>query len=138
MSTSWLDGGHFDLLGETAPDQSPSKARFSDPLPDYDVLLAIGYRDHPVLVLDPLEMQLLSICEMKGANGIDDLVFNNNADIPALAVSYTDGRLCIFNYEPGRLDFSIPNVYATSLSCSKDGLHLVCGEQSGFCLSVRV
>jgi WD40 repeat protein len=131
MSTSWLDGGHFDLLGETAPDQSPSKARFSDPLPDYDVLLAIGYRDHPVLVLDPLEMQLLSVCEMTGASDIDDLVFNNNADIPALAVSYADGRLCIFNYESGRLDFSIPNVYAASLSCSKDGLHLVCGSSQG-------
>lgn len=104
---------------------------FSGPLPDYDSLLAVGYRNHPVLIWDPMELQLLGKCETISTNGVDDMVFNPNYEIPALVVSYADGSLSVFDYTTLNLDSSRPNVHANSLACSKDGRSLACGTSQG-------
>ena len=78
-----------------------------------------------------MELQLLGKCESISTNGVDDMVFNPNYEIPALVVSYTDGRLNVFDYTTLKLDSSRPDVYANTLSCSKDGRSLVCGTSQG-------
>ena len=93
--------------------------------------MAVGYRSHPVLVWDAMELQLLGECETVNTNGVNDMVFNPNDEIPALVVSYADGCLSVFDYTAPKLDSSRPNVCANNLSCSKDGRSLVCGTSHG-------
>ncbi|KAH6678875.1 NACHT and WD domain-containing protein, partial [Plectosphaerella plurivora] len=131
MTESWLGLDEYELSGNTIPDQSPTNAAFSGPLQDHDVLLAVAYRSYPVLVWDPMEMQLLGKCEAPGTNGVDDMLFNPNPDIPALVVSYSNGSLNVFNYISMTPDSSRSHVYANSISCSKDGRSLVCGTSQG-------
>ncbi|KAH6611490.1 hypothetical protein Trco_001510 [Trichoderma cornu-damae] len=95
------------------------------------VLLAVGYRKHPVLIWDTLEQQALGQCIVDANNGIDDMVFNPNPDIIALVVSCNDGRLCLFDYSTMALTFAMPNVYAQSVACSPDGHSLVTGGSHG-------
>lgn len=130
-TVSWLGFEDYDASASGISDQSPSKVVFSGPLPDYDALLAVGYRNHPVLIWDAMEVQLLGKCETVSTNGVDDMAFNPNSEIPALVVSYADGNLSVFDYTTLKLDSSRPNVHASSLSCSKDGRALVCGTSQG-------
>ncbi|KKP01908.1 hypothetical protein THAR02_05984 [Trichoderma harzianum] len=95
------------------------------------ILLAVGYRKHPILIWNTLEQQVLGQCIVDANNGIDDMVFNPNPDIIALIVSCNDGRLCIFDYFTMQLTFTMPNVYAQSVACSPDGHSLVTGGSHG-------
>ncbi|KAL7791473.1 hypothetical protein V8C37DRAFT_402997 [Trichoderma ceciliae] len=111
------------------PQQAPSCVAF---LITTDViLLAVGYRKHPVLIWNTLEQQVLGQCIVDANNGIDDMVFNPNPDIIALVVSCNDGRLCLFDYSTMTLTFTMPNVYAQSVACSPDGHSLVTGGSHG-------
>ncbi|KAL7934080.1 hypothetical protein V8C35DRAFT_303155 [Trichoderma chlorosporum] len=112
-----------------APQQSPTCATFL--VTNDAVLLAVGYRKHPVLIWNTLEQQVLGECIVDANNGIDDMVFNPNPDIIALVVSCNDGRLCIFDYLTMELTFTMPNVYAQSVACSPDGHSLVTGGSHG-------
>lgn len=95
------------------------------------VLLAVGYRKHPVLVWNVLEQQGLGHCVVDANNGIDCMVFNPNPDIIALIVSLNDGRLCVFNYFTMKQMFVIHKTYAQSVACSPDGHSLVTGGSHG-------
>lgn len=95
------------------------------------VLLAVGYRKHPVLIWNVLEQQELGHCVVDSNNGIDCMVFNSNPDIIALIVSFNDGRLCVFNYFTMELMFTTHKVYAQSVACSPDGHSLVTGGSHG-------
>lgn len=95
------------------------------------VLLAIGFRKHPVLIWNVLEQQELGQCVVDANNGIDCMVFNPNSDIIALIVSFNDGRLCVFNYFTTKLMLTIQKVYAQSVACSPDGHSLVTGGSHG-------
>lgn len=111
------------------PQQSPSCVAFL--ITSDAILLAVGYRKHPVLIWNTLEQQVLGQCVVDANNGIDDMVFNPNPDIIALIVSCNDGRLCIFDYLTMKLTFTMPNVYAQSVACSPDGHSLVTGGSHG-------
>ncbi|KAF3077055.1 hypothetical protein CFAM422_000399 [Trichoderma lentiforme] len=95
------------------------------------ILLAVGYRKHPVLIWNTLEEQVLGQCIVDANNGIDDMVFNPNPDIIALIVSCNDGRLCVFDYLTMQLMLTMRNVYAQSVACSPDGHNLVTGSSHG-------
>ncbi|KAL6834900.1 hypothetical protein V8C40DRAFT_233072 [Trichoderma camerunense] len=111
------------------PQQSPTCVAFL--VTSDAILLAVGYRKHPVLIWNTLEQQVLGHCIVDANNGIDDMVFNPNPDIIALIVSCNDGRLCIFDYLTMKLTFTMPNVYAQSVACSPDGHSLVTGGSHG-------
>ena len=96
-----------------------------------DVLLAIGYRNRPVLIWNALELRLKGQCIVDANNGIDALAFNPNPEITALVVSYNDGRLCLFNYTTMILAFTLPDQHAHSVACSTDGRSLVTGSSTG-------
>ncbi|KAK5656580.1 hypothetical protein OQA88_4559 [Cercophora sp. LCS_1] len=76
-----------DMLGQDViPTQPPSKAAFM--IHGDAVLLAVGYRGHPILVWNALESRLLGFCQTDFENnGIDDIAFNPNPEIPTLTVS---------------------------------------------------
>lgn len=96
------------------------------------VLLAVGYRCHPVFIWDPLEPRLLGTCRAEiFNNGINDMVFNPSPDIPALVVSYQNGGLCVFDYTTMQLHHERLNMFASSLSCSADGRSLAIGNSEG-------
>lgn len=116
---------------QAVPDQPPSRATFSTTTEGCDLLLAVGYRNHPVYIWSPLELELLGECEMRVVNGVEDMVFNPNPEIIALVVAYTDGSICIYNYATMGLDLFMPNVFAITLSCSRDGRTLVTGGSQG-------
>src|SRR4051812_46027630 len=79
------------------PKQAPSRAAFL--AQDGQVLLAVGYRSHPVFILDILELQALGKCQTGvGNNGIEDMSFNPNSEIPLLVVSSQSGSLYVFDY----------------------------------------
>ncbi|KAK4223574.1 hypothetical protein QBC38DRAFT_45736 [Podospora fimiseda] len=119
------DGTHIDL-----PKQEPSHAAFwafGD-----EVLLAVGYRSHPVLILDPLEPSLCGFCEPGFKNnGINDMAFNPNPSIPFLVVSYQDGSLCVFDYDTFEMHTHQPRVFAQSIAWSPDGRLLATGTSKG-------
>lgn len=122
--------GH-DPLATSIQGHVPCKMAFSGRLQDYDSLLAVGYRSHPVIIWDPMELQPLRECGTLNPNGINDMVFNPNYDIPVLVVSNAHGSLEVFGYTTMKLDSSTPNLFANCLSCSKDGRSLVCGTSDG-------
>ncbi|KAI0129556.1 hypothetical protein BJ170DRAFT_616746 [Xylariales sp. AK1849] len=113
--------------GHIVPDQPPSKAAFSTELG----LLAVGYRSHPILILDIESGALLGQCSSGNNNGIDAMTFNPNAEIFALVVSNTDGDLLVFDPQISELRFHRSNVYAHTLACSADGRNLVTGNSRG-------
>jgi len=115
------------------PSQPPSRVAFltttNDEVP---IIMAVGYRAHPVMVWNALDLRIMGVCDPGiENNGIDAMVFNPNPDIPALVVSYQDGSLCIFSYLEMELQTLKPGVYAHSLACSSDGRSLVTGSNQG-------
>ncbi|KAI0181154.1 WD40-repeat-containing domain protein [Hypoxylon sp. FL1284] len=127
---SWRDICDKDITGTLdVPQQPPSSAAIFTA--GEMVLFAAGYRNRPIFVWNALELELLGQCEAYGNNGIDDMAFNPNPEITALAVSYSDGRLCLFDYATMALTFTRSSVYANSLSCSSDGRSLVTGSSKG-------
>ncbi|KAM7213351.1 hypothetical protein V8F06_011248 [Rhypophila decipiens] len=100
------------------PAQPPSRATF---LVTVDhVLMAVGYRGHPVMIWNALELRLLGVCDVKtGNNGITDMVFNVNPEIPVLTVSYQDGTLAVFDYT------------TMGLQVRPDGQSLLAGTNQG-------
>lgn len=111
------------------PEQPPSSAAFSTA--GETVLLAVGYRNHPIFIWNAFELQLLGQCAADENNGIDDMTFNPNPEIAALVVSYSDGRLCVFDYTTMMLTFTRPDVFANSVACSPDGRSLITGSTRG-------
>lgn len=113
------------------PLQPPSRVAFLTTSTD-DILLAVGYRAHPILVWDALGLDLLGLCDSGTENnGINSMVFNPNPDIPVLVVSYQDGKLCLFDYVALELQLARPGVYANTMTCSPDGRSLVIGSNQG-------
>ena len=104
---------------------------FSGPLPDYKILLAVCYPNHPILIWDSMELQLLGKCETTNGQAIRDMVFNPNYEIPALVVSYASGDLVVFDYTTLKIDTCRPRVFAERWSFSKDGQSLACRTEHG-------
>lgn len=97
-SIPWkIDDNDYSYRHHIVPQQPPISVAFMTTTDA--VLLAIGYRKHPVLIWNALELRLLGQCTVDANNGIDDMVFNPNPDIIALVVSCNDGRLCLFDYK---------------------------------------
>ncbi|KAK7942761.1 uncharacterized protein PG986_011874 [Apiospora aurea] len=113
---------------ESAPsDQPPSKAAISTNL----AFLAVGYRSHPISILDLHSGTLVGRCASGKANGIDAMSFNPNPDVYALVVSNQGGDLLVFDSRTAMLQFQKSNVFAHTLSCSDDGRNLVTGDSRG-------
>jgi hypothetical protein len=130
-SVSWHE---FDcpptFKWDSIPTYTPSRAAFL--VQDDYVLLAVGYRSDPVFVLDVLELRLLGVCETAGGyNGIHDMAFNPNPEIPLLVVSGQSGSLYVFDYTTMELSYTRPHVFADSLAHSPDGRALVAGKHQG-------
>ncbi|KAK4175485.1 hypothetical protein QBC36DRAFT_23661 [Triangularia setosa] len=133
-SIYWKDvGTHSDynpFLQTVVPTQAPSRAAFLV-TPD-DVLVAIGYRSHPILIMSILEFRLVGICDTTfDNNGVNDLLFNPNPEFPALVASFQDGSLCVFDYTTQELHLRRAQVHAQSLACSPDGRSLGAGTNQG-------
>ncbi|KAJ5713987.1 uncharacterized protein N7483_011168 [Penicillium malachiteum] len=96
-----------------------------------DVILAIGFRNYPVFIWNAFKRRVQGQCIVDANNGIDDMVFNPNPDIPVLVVSYNDGRLCLFDYTTTALAFTLQNQHARSIKCSADGRSLATGGGHG-------
>ncbi|KAK4161154.1 hypothetical protein QBC43DRAFT_303202 [Cladorrhinum sp. PSN259] len=132
-SISWkeidLDGDQGDISA-IIPKQAPNRGTFL--ATGNDVLLAVAYRSHPVFIWNALDLELLGLCEPEfDNNGVNDMAFNPNSEIPVLVVSYQDGSLCIFDYTTTQLHFRRPQVFAQSIACSPDGRSLVAGTNRG-------
>ncbi|AEO67579.1 uncharacterized protein THITE_2150738 [Thermothielavioides terrestris NRRL 8126] len=122
--------GTYDAPEGIVPASPPSVAAFLTI--DGEVLLAVGYRAHPILVWNALDLQLLGFCEPDIANnGIDTMVFNPNPEVPALLVALQGGSLCIFNYVTMEMLCRRPDVYANSVACSPDGRTVIIGSSQG-------
>ncbi|KAI0135872.1 hypothetical protein F4814DRAFT_39480 [Daldinia grandis] len=127
---SWRGLHDEDIIGTIEiPDQPPSRAAFSTA--GETVLLAVGYRNCPILIWNAFELHLLGQCIADGTNGIDDMTFNPNPEISTLVVSYSDGRLFLFDYTTMTPTFTRPSVFANSIACSPDGYSLVTGSTRG-------
>jgi hypothetical protein len=130
MSISWKDGGPTDELN-VVPPNPPSHVAFLVATED-EVLLAMGYRAHPILIWNALELQLLGSCEPDiPNNGINAMVFGPNPEVPVLVVSFQEGSLCVFDYVTMEMLVRQPHVYAMSLSFSSDGRTFISGNNQG-------
>ncbi|XXG96484.1 hypothetical protein Hte_002767 [Hypoxylon texense] len=140
--TKWrLDSGEYETISWRGvqdkdiadtleiPEQPPSSAAFSTA--GETVLLAVGYRNYPIFIWNAFELQLLGQCAADENNGIDDMAFNPNPEITILVVSYSDGRLYLFDYTTMMPTFTRSNVFANSISCSSDGRSLITGSTRG-------
>ncbi|KAK4445761.1 hypothetical protein QBC34DRAFT_160610 [Podospora aff. communis PSN243] len=125
--------GELPLVHDMIPSQPPGRVAFlTTDNNDIPVIMAVGYRAHPVLVWNALDLQLLGVCDPGiENNGIDSMVFNPNPEMPALVVSYQEGNLCVFDYTDMNLQTLKPQVYAHSIACSSDGRSLVTGSNQG-------
>ena len=133
QSISWQsgEGDGYPPTQNIVPTHPPSHAAFLAISSD-EVLLAVGYRAHPVLLWNALELQLLGTCEPDVTNnGLNGMVFSPNLEIPALVVSYQEGSLCVFDYPSMELQTRRPSVYASSISCSSDGQTIIAGSNQG-------
>ncbi|KAH6621487.1 hypothetical protein B0J18DRAFT_227999 [Chaetomium sp. MPI-SDFR-AT-0129] len=133
QSISWKDGESegYPPAQSIVPKHPPSHAAFLAMSPD-EVLLAVGYRAHPMLIWNALELQLLGTCEPDITNnGLNGIVFGPNPEVPALVVSYQEGSLCVFDYMNMEMQTRRPDVYATSVSCSSDGRTIITGSGQG-------
>ncbi|KAL1880559.1 hypothetical protein VTK73DRAFT_5572 [Phialemonium thermophilum] len=134
-SISWKEAAYVDRAmylpsaEVVIPDQPPVNAAFHT-IAD-DVLLAVGYRAHLIVVFSVRNLQVLGQCGAEANNGIDAMVFNPNPEIASLVVSYKDGRLCLFDYRTMVETFAVPRIYAQSVACSPDGRSLVAGSSGG-------
>ncbi|RYP84418.1 hypothetical protein DL770_005210 [Monosporascus sp. CRB-9-2] len=127
---SWKQEDKYGLPIEfDVPEQPPSRMTFM--IAGNDVLLAVGYRSHPIFIWNALELQVLGQCGAEFGNGIDDMAFNPNPEVVVLVVSYSNGALCLFNYSTMEMTFKKPDVHAYSLACSPDGRTLVTGSNQG-------
>lgn len=111
------------------PDLPPVTAAFMTS--SGEPLLAVGYRNHPVLVWNILDLEPLGQCATTDNNGIDDMEFNPNPEIIALVASYNDGRLCLIDYVSMELVFVMPGIFAQNMNCTADGRSLVTGSSQG-------
>ncbi|KAK0707379.1 hypothetical protein B0H67DRAFT_647567 [Lasiosphaeris hirsuta] len=112
------------------PTQPPSRAAFLSR--DDGVLLAFGYRSCPVLVWDVLELQLVGVCQIdENPNGVNDMIFNPNPEIPVLVVSSQHGDLCVWDYTTKELQHRRLYAFASSLACSANGRSLIAGGNQG-------
>ncbi|KAK1761729.1 hypothetical protein QBC33DRAFT_564472 [Phialemonium atrogriseum] len=127
-SRSWKSGD-YSYSHVAVPDQPPVSAAFMAGTDD--VLLAVGYRNHPVIIWNVLELEPLGQCAAVDNNGIDDMTFNPNPEIVALVVSYNDGRLCVFDYMTMEPAFALSSIFAQRMACSPDGRSLVTGSSRG-------
>jgi WD40 repeat protein len=135
-SISWKDVGGFgepevySSLPIPIPPDPPTRVSFLT-APE-GVLLAVGYRIHPIFIWNALELQLLGTCEPDVTNnGINAMAFSPNPEIPALLVAFQDGSLCVFDYSTMELQVTRPDVYASSLALSPDGRTVVIGSNQG-------
>ncbi|KAK7975915.1 Transcription initiation factor TFIID subunit 2 [Apiospora arundinis] len=109
------------------PHQPPSRATISTNMG----LLAVGYRSHPISIIDLHSGTLVGQCSPGKANGIDAMSFNPSPDVFALVVSNQGGDLLVFDPRTAALEFQRSNVFAHTLSCSVDGRSLVTGDSRG-------
>ncbi|KAK0652530.1 hypothetical protein B0T16DRAFT_406350 [Cercophora newfieldiana] len=128
--SGYLDSSHFH---DVVPAQSPGRVAFlttnNDDIP---MLMAVGYRSHPIRVWNALDLRIMGICDAGiENNGVDAMIFNPNPEIPALVVSYQEGNLCVFDYVEMDLQTLRHHVYAHSFACSSDGRSLVTGSNQG-------
>ncbi|KAM7192873.1 hypothetical protein V8F20_008670 [Naviculisporaceae sp. PSN 640] len=128
---SWKEVANTDpSIQSMIPSQPPSKVAFLDT--GDGMIMAVGYRAHPILLWNALDLDMLGFCEHTGENnGIDCMAFNPNPDIPVLVVSYQDGCLCVFDYITMQLQLSWPNMFSYSIACSPDGRSLATGSNQG-------
>ncbi|KAJ5266702.1 hypothetical protein N7478_009510 [Penicillium angulare] len=127
---SWkIDEDDYNYTNFTIPKQPPMVVAFLTTTDD--VLLAIGYRNHPVLIWNASDSVLQGQCTVKANNGIDGMVFNPNPEITVLVVSFNDGRLCLFDYTKMLLVFTLPDQFANCFACSADGRSLATGSNDG-------
>ncbi|KAK8023124.1 WD40 repeat-like protein, partial [Apiospora marii] len=132
--TTYIENGQTSITSwdnkdteSPLPDQPPSKATISINLG----LLAVGYRSHPISIIDLHSGALVGSCASGKANGIDAMSFNPSPDVFALVVSNQGGDLFIFDPRTAMLQFQRSNVFAHTLSCSTDGRSLVTGDSRG-------
>ncbi|KAK3934282.1 hypothetical protein QBC46DRAFT_368322 [Diplogelasinospora grovesii] len=118
-----IDDYDYPFLEDAIPCQMPIKATFT--AVKNDILLAVAYRNHPVLIWNALELEYMGECTADANNGVDDMVFNPNPKFTALLVSYSDGRLCVFNYGTMTMIATLHNVYANRMEISSDGRFLL-------------
>jgi WD40 repeat protein len=135
QSISWKEIAGYEgppgpLGPAIVPPDPPTRASFLT-TPD-GVLLAVGYRIHPVLIWNALDLQLLGACKPNVTNnGIHAMVFSPNPEVPALLVSLHHGSLCVFDYLTMELRVDKPDIYATSIACSSDGRTVLIGSNQG-------
>ncbi|KAI6494410.1 hypothetical protein MCOR11_005835 [Pyricularia oryzae] len=122
-------GATTDGFSQQIPSQPPVCAAFLKV--DTDVLLAIGYRTHPVYVLNALQFEVLGNLAVPSNTGLVGMVFNQNPEIPALLVNSSSGSLHIFNYHSMTLESTQVNLCAGTIACSEDGRSLVVGGEDG-------
>ncbi|KAK0732424.1 hypothetical protein B0T21DRAFT_195625 [Apiosordaria backusii] len=117
----------------------PSRAAFLT-LDRESCLVAIGYAHRPVLIWEltsDIVVGDATICQHSSGvhnQGIEAMVFNPHLEIPLLAVSYSDGSLCIFCYASSP---EAPQIYhrsdafAVAMAISPDGRYLATGTAQG-------
>ncbi|KAI9172632.1 Vegetative incompatibility protein [Paramyrothecium foliicola] len=130
-SISWLMTKVDENGGPVGSPQPPSRVAFSALTPENDLLMAVGYRSHPISLSLPLELHQLGELGPCRANGVLEMAFHPNSDIPAVIVSYAQGDLCAYNYMTMQQDYKQTKVHAVSLCCSQDGQTLVTGSSQG-------
>ncbi|TLD25173.1 hypothetical protein PspLS_05923 [Pyricularia sp. CBS 133598] len=129
QSLSWKARGATGGFSQQIPSQPPVCAAFLKV--DTEVLLAVGYRTHPVYVLNALQSEVLGNLVVPSNTGLVGMVFNQNPEIPALLVNSSSGSLHIFNYHSMSLESTQVNLCAGTISCSQDGRSLVVGGEDG-------
>ncbi|RYP05824.1 hypothetical protein DL764_003535 [Monosporascus ibericus] len=133
---SWLDdAGTPDIDqpsengGTIIPVQPPSHAALLDR--GDEILLAVGYRTYPIVLWSALDLRLLGHCRPGiELNGIRDIAFNPNPEIPVLVASYQDGNFSVHNYQDMEMQFRRRSA-ANCLKCSSDGQSLIVGGSRG-------
>jgi hypothetical protein len=95
-------------MASSTTSQPPSRVVFSSFSTEDKILMAVGYRSHPVSVWSSLDVQKLGECENVNTNGVLDMTFNPNPEINALVMSYANGELCVYNYLTMLLDVKRP------------------------------
>ncbi|KAK3904931.1 hypothetical protein C8A05DRAFT_42078 [Staphylotrichum tortipilum] len=91
------------------------------------VLLAITSGNGPVFILKAPDLQLVHKLEHGSMpdGEIYAMAFNPNLELPTLIASYSDRKLCVFNYLTGELQTTKHRMGVTSVACSPDGRLLV-------------
>ncbi|KAJ5094546.1 hypothetical protein N7456_010407 [Penicillium angulare] len=128
-SMSWKLDDNCNYTRFAISNQAPTRVAFL--IAAGDVLIAIGYRQNPVLLWNASDLRLQGQCQVKANNGIDDMLFNPNPEITILVVSFNDGRLCLIDYTTMLLVFTLQDQCACCFACSPDGHSLATGTIDG-------